>query len=37
VKWLDEVDHLLVNYENGSRSDSCSGLVVHSYENNNEV
>ncbi len=33
VKWLDAVDYLLVKYENGSGTDACSGLVVHSYEN----
>ena len=37
VKWLDDVDHLLVKYENGSRTEACSGLVVHSYENKNKA
>ena len=36
VKWLDEVNHLLLKYENGIRTDTCSGLVVHIYENKNK-
>ena len=33
--WLDRHEHLLEKYENGSRTDSCSGLLVHSYDKNN--
>ena len=32
IDWLDRLEHLLEKYENGSRTDSCSGLVVHSYD-----
>ena len=31
IDWLDRHEHLLEKYENGSRTDSCSGIVVHSY------
>ena len=32
IDWLDRHEHLLEKYENGSRTDSCSGIVVHSYD-----
>ena len=35
IDWLDRHEHLLEKYENGSRTDSCSGLVVHSYDKEN--
>ncbi len=37
VNWLDEYEHLLVKYENGSRTDACSGLIVHEYEKNSKT
>ena len=30
IDWLDRHEHPLENYENGSRTDSCSKVVVHS-------
>ena len=30
IDWLDRHEHLLEKYKNGSRTDSCSGIVVHS-------
>ena len=33
IDWLDRHEHLLEKYENGSRTDACSGIVVHSYDN----
>ena len=32
IDWLDRHEHLVEKYENGSRTDSCSGIVVHSYD-----
>ena len=32
VDWLDRHEHLLEKYENGSRTESCSGVVVHSHD-----
>ena len=36
IDWLDRHEHLPEKYENGSRTDSCSGHVVHSYEKSGE-
>ena len=37
VKWLDDFDHLLEKYENGSRTEASSGLLVHDYEKKHKV
>ena len=35
IDWLDRHEHLLEKYENGSRTDPCSGLVLHSCDKSN--
>lgn len=35
INWLDRFEHLLEKYEDGSRTDSFSGLVVHEFEKKN--
>ena len=35
IDWLDRHEHLLEKYENGSRTDPCSGLVLHSCNKSN--
>ena len=35
IYWLDRHEHLLEKYENDSRTDSRSGLVLHSYNKQN--
>ena len=29
TNWLDTVEHMLVKFPNGSRTDACSGPIIH--------
>ena len=33
VNWLDTVEHMLVKFSNGSRTDACSGAILFDWHN----